>query len=103
MGIGSRPDDARLLEPCVTLLGIAAAAGLPCSFLALWRLIRHRTPERSIGQIGRAVLDALEYEGSVDRRAGDFRIDCKQEQKTEQSFAGSGVAPARNRRPSFGH
>lgn len=76
MGIGSRPDDARLLEPCVTLLGIAAAVGLPCSFLALWRLIRHRTPERSIGQIGRAVLDALEYEGSVDRRAGDFRIDA---------------------------
>ena len=55
-------------------LGIAAAVSLPWSLLALWRLTRHGTPERSIEQIGRAVLDALEYEGSVDRRAGDFRV-----------------------------
>ena len=58
----------------LALLGIAAAVSLPWSLLALWRLIRHGTPERSIEQIGRAVLDALEYEGSVDRRAGDFRV-----------------------------
>ena len=58
----------------LTLLGIAAAVSLPWSLLALWRLIRHGTPERSIGQIGRAVLDALEYEGSIDQRAGDFRV-----------------------------
>jgi hypothetical protein len=58
----------------LTLLGIAAAVSLPSSLIALWRLIRHGTPERSIGQIGRAVRDALEYEGSIDRRAGDFRV-----------------------------
>lgn len=58
----------------LALLGIAAAVSLPWSLLALWRLIRHGTPEKSIEQIGRAVLDALEYEGSVDRRAGDFRV-----------------------------
>ena len=58
----------------LTVLGIAAAVSLPWSLLALWRLIRHGTPERSISQIGRAVLDALEYEGSIDQRAGDFRV-----------------------------
>jgi superfamily II DNA or RNA helicase len=58
----------------LTVFGIASAVGLPWSLLALWRLIRHGTPERSISQIGRAVLDALEYEGSIDQRAGDFRV-----------------------------
>lgn len=58
----------------LTVLGIAAAVSLPWSLLALWRLIRHGTPERSISQIGRAVLDALEYEGSIDQRVGDFRM-----------------------------
>jgi hypothetical protein len=58
----------------LTVLGIAAAVSLPWSLLALWRLIPHGTPERSISQIGRAVLDALEYEGSIDQRAGDFRV-----------------------------
>jgi hypothetical protein len=56
------------------LLGIPALVSLPWTVLALWRFIRHGTPERSIEQIGRAVLDALEYEGSIDRRAGDFRV-----------------------------
>ena len=56
------------------LLGIAAVVTLPWSLIALWRFIRHGTPERSIKQIGRAVLEALEYEGSIDRRAGEFRV-----------------------------
>jgi hypothetical protein len=47
---------------------------LPWSAVAVWRLIRHGTPERSIKQIGRAVLEALEYEGSLDQHAGDFRV-----------------------------
>ncbi len=55
-------------------LGVAAVVSLPWSVLALWRFIRHGTPERSIKQIGRAVLEALEYEGSIDQRAGDFRV-----------------------------
>jgi superfamily II DNA or RNA helicase len=56
------------------LLGIAAVVTLPWSLIALWRFIRHGTPERSIKQIGRAVLEALEYEGSIDKHAGDFRV-----------------------------
>ena len=56
------------------LLGIVAIVSLPWSLIALWRLIRHGTPERSIKQIGRAVLEALEYEGSIDQQAGLFRV-----------------------------
>jgi len=56
------------------LLGIAAIVGLPWSLIALWRFIRHGTPERSIKQIGRAVLEALEYEGCIDQHAGVFRV-----------------------------
>lgn len=53
---------------------------MPWSLLALWRFIRHGTPERSIEQIGRAVLDALEYEGSIGRRTGDFRVHADRNQ-----------------------
>ncbi len=56
------------------LLGIAAVVTLPWSLIALWRFIRHGTPERSIKQIGRTVLEALEYEGSIDQHAGEFRV-----------------------------
>jgi superfamily II DNA or RNA helicase len=56
------------------LLGIAAIVSLPWSLIALWRFIRHGTPERSIKQIGRAVLEALEYEGSIDQHAAVFRV-----------------------------
>ena len=56
------------------LLGLAAVVSLPWSLLALWRLIRHGTPERSIKQIGHAVLEALEYEGSINQRAAEFRV-----------------------------
>jgi superfamily II DNA or RNA helicase len=56
------------------VLGVAAVVSLPWAFLALWRFMRHGTPERSIKQIGRAVLEGLEYEGSIDQHAGDFRV-----------------------------
>ncbi len=58
----------------VVLFGIAAVASLPWACIALWRLLRHGTPERSVRQIGRAVLDALEFSGCIDSRAGDFRV-----------------------------
>jgi superfamily II DNA or RNA helicase len=58
----------------LTLLGLAAIVSLPWAFIGLWRQIRHGTPERSIKQIGRAVLDTLEYEGSINQHAGDFRV-----------------------------
>jgi superfamily II DNA or RNA helicase len=64
----------------LTVLGLAALVSLPWSLLALWRLIRHGTPERSIAQIGQAILDALEYEGSIDRRVGDFRVHANRNQ-----------------------
>ena len=57
-----------------TLLAIAAVVSLPWALLGLWRLVRHGTPERSIKQIGRVVLEALEYEGSIDQHARDFRV-----------------------------
>ena len=57
------------------LLGLAAVVSLPWSLLAVWRLTRHGTPERSIKQIGRAVLESLEYEGSIDQHAEKRRVD----------------------------
>jgi superfamily II DNA or RNA helicase len=56
------------------IFGLAAAVSLPWSLLAFWRLIRHGTPERSIKQIGRVVLESLEYEGSINQHAGGFRV-----------------------------
>jgi superfamily II DNA or RNA helicase len=58
----------------LVMLGVAAVVSLPWACLATWRLLRHGTPERSIEQIGNAVLEALEYSGCIDRRAGDFRV-----------------------------
>jgi superfamily II DNA or RNA helicase len=56
------------------IFGLAAVVCLPWSLLAVWRLIRHGTPERSIRQIGRVVLECLEYEGSINQHAGEFRV-----------------------------
>lgn len=57
-----------------TVLGVAALVSSPWALLALWRFIRHGTPERSIKQIGRAVLEALQDEGVIESRAGEFRV-----------------------------
>jgi superfamily II DNA or RNA helicase len=53
--------------------GLAAAASLPYAIVAVWRLIRHGTPERSMKQIGNAVLEALKYEGSISA-SSDFQV-----------------------------
>lgn len=53
--------------------GGAAVISLPWALLALWRFIRHGTPERSIRQIGRVLLDSLEYEGSISRHFAQGR------------------------------
>jgi len=58
----------------LVMLGIPAALTLPWSLVAVWRFIRHGTPERSIRQIGRAVLEALGYEGSIVQQEGKFRV-----------------------------
>jgi superfamily II DNA or RNA helicase len=53
--------------------GLAAAASLPYAIVAVWRLIRHGTPERSMKQIGTVVLEALKHEGSISA-SSDFRV-----------------------------
>jgi hypothetical protein len=79
----------------LTLLGIAAVVSLPWSFIALWRLIRHGTPERSIKQIGQAVLDALEYEGSINQHDGEFRVYADRNQDgTVFCWIGGGTGKA---------
>ena len=42
--------------------------------LAVWRFIRHGTPERSMKQIGTAVLEALKYEGSINSASSVFQV-----------------------------
>jgi superfamily II DNA or RNA helicase len=54
-----------LVQFGAVVAGGAAVISLPWALLALWRFIRHGTPERSIRQIGQVVLDTLEYEGSI--------------------------------------
>jgi superfamily II DNA or RNA helicase len=54
--------------------GIAAVVSLPWAVAAVWRFIRHGTPEWSMQRIGRAVAEALEYEGSIGRRADGYRV-----------------------------
>jgi hypothetical protein len=57
-----------------TVIAISAIACAPWSVLAVWRFVRHGTPERSIRQIGRAILESLEYEGSIDSKLGEFQV-----------------------------
>ncbi|HZP04982.1 MAG TPA: hypothetical protein VFB43_08785 [Terracidiphilus sp.] len=56
------------------IAGLAATVSLPWAILAVWRLIRHGTPERSMKQIGTAVLEALKYEGSINSTSSDFQV-----------------------------
>lgn len=56
------------------IAGLAATVSLPWAVLAIWRFIRHGTPERSMKQIGTAVLDALKYEGSINSPSSDFPV-----------------------------
>lgn len=74
------------------LFGIAALVSLPSACLAVWRLLRHGTPERSVSQIGRVVLEALEFSGCIDSRAGDFRVYAdKNEDGTVFCWVGGGT------------
>jgi superfamily II DNA or RNA helicase len=67
---GSQDSLARL----AAVAGLAAAISLPWALLAVWRFIRHGTPERSIREIGRAVLESLQYEGSIEQAAAQMRV-----------------------------
>jgi hypothetical protein len=67
-----RSDDGPLLS-LAWITGLAAAACLPNVLIALWLLIRHGTPERSLKRIGMAVVETLKYEGSINN-SSDFRV-----------------------------
>ncbi len=75
-GLGrARPrSDQDWVYSIIILLIIATLASLPWLCLALWRWMRHGTPEKSVKQIGRVVLESLEYAGEIDRRSADFRV-----------------------------
>src|SRR3954451_2988802 len=83
-GAMRRPVRLRAAEDFVVyfavITGIAAAVSLPWAILAVWRFMRHGTPERSIKQIGSAVLDALQHEGSIDAASSEFRVYANRNQ-----------------------
>jgi len=70
-----RADDP-LLVPTV-VLGLATVAGLPWIVVALWRMMRHGTPERSMEKIGYTVLDSLLYEGSISTASAELSIQAE--------------------------
>jgi superfamily II DNA or RNA helicase len=81
----------------IIVLSIAAVVCIPWVCLAGWRWLRHATPERSIKQIGGAVLEALEYSGAIDRRAGEFRVYAdKQDDGTVFCWIGGGTGREQN-------
>jgi superfamily II DNA or RNA helicase len=68
------PGSQDALARLAAVAGLAAAISLPWAILAVWRFIRHGTPERSIREIGRAVLESLQYEGSIAQTAAQMRV-----------------------------
>ncbi len=75
---GRLRSDQDPLAIVAVIAGLAATASLPWAVLAVWRLIRHGTPERSMKQIGTAVLEALKYEGSISNTSSDFQVHADQ-------------------------
>jgi superfamily II DNA or RNA helicase len=55
----------QLLQFGAVAAGASAVLALPWTLPSLWRFFRHGSPESSIRQIGRAVVDSLVYEGSI--------------------------------------
>ena len=73
-GAARFPGSQDALARLAAVAGLAAAISLPWALLAVWRFIRHGTPERSIRKIGRAVLESLQYEGSIEQAAAQMRV-----------------------------
>jgi hypothetical protein len=69
--------DQGFLTFVAVIAGLAGVVSLPWAVLAVWRLIRHGTPERSMKQIATAVLEALKYEGSINGRRDAFNIHAE--------------------------
>ncbi|HEX4999248.1 MAG TPA: DEAD/DEAH box helicase family protein [Terriglobia bacterium] len=61
-----RAQPVDLISAIVGILEIAAILSSPWALLALWRLVRHGTPERSIREIGQVVVDALRFTAAID-------------------------------------
>jgi hypothetical protein len=72
--LGRFRSDQDPLAFVAVIAGLAATVSLPWTVLAVWRFIRHGTPERSMIQIGTAVLEALKYEGSLNSASSDFQV-----------------------------
>jgi len=72
-------DEDPLLVPTI-ITCLATVSCLPWVVKALWRLVRHGTPERSMEQIGNAVLDALVYEGSIVTAPSGLSINAEHTQ-----------------------
>jgi hypothetical protein len=68
------------LAVIAVITAVAAAVSLPWALLAVWQLIRHGTPERSMKQIGTAVLESLKYEGSISGPSADFKVHADRNQ-----------------------
>jgi hypothetical protein len=53
---------------------IAALASVPWSAAGVWRFLRHGTAEWSTHRVGQALLEALLYEGSIERKETGLRV-----------------------------
>ena len=74
------------------IAAVIALNCLPWTALALWRFIRHGTPERSIKQIGSAVLESLSFASAIDETAASFRIYAnRNEDGTVYCWIGGGT------------
>ena len=69
--VGSDQDPLAFIA---VITGLAATVSLPWAVFAVWRFIRHGTPERSMKQIGTAVLEALKYESSINSASSDLQV-----------------------------
>lgn len=61
------------LRLCAIFGALAAAVSLPLALRAGWRLLRHGTPERSLGAIGNVLLESLGAAHLLQRPA-DLRV-----------------------------
>ncbi len=73
-GFGRLRSEQDPLAFVAIIAGLAATVSLPWAVLAVRRLIRHGTPERSMKQIGTAVLEALKHEGSINSASSVFQV-----------------------------
>ena len=74
MRSGGNHNDTGPFTVVAVAAAVAALASLPYTARAIWRLVRHGSPEGSMAQVGRAVLESLGYAGALDRKSGDYAV-----------------------------